>query len=76
MNIIVLKAHDISAQDAIEMRLFDNMRTPIDQSIFPIVVEQYQHDARFYVEIEFGNKGVTSVSKEVSLPCIFLCFHV
>lgn len=63
--IVALKVHGVAAQDAVEMRLFDHLRTPIDQEVFPIVVEQFHRDASFYVEIEFDNQ-VSKISIDVS----------
>lgn len=62
---VALLAHGIAAEDAIEVKVFDHTRTPLDQECFPIVVNQFQNCSDFLVEIIVDTQGAYQITKDV-----------
>lgn len=63
--ISVAKIHDLKIDETLELNLYNNQRSPVDAETFPIIVQQYQHDSGFFLEIAIGGSNSWTVSTEV-----------
>lgn len=71
---VALLAHGIAAEDAIEVKVFDHTRTPLDQECFPIVVNQFQNCSDFLVEIIVDTQGAYQITKDVRRHFFFVSY--
>lgn len=55
------------AHDAVEIEIFDHLRTPIERETFPQIIEQFHRCENFHVVIELNSKGVYTFSSDVRI---------
>lgn len=46
------------------MILYNNQKSPIDAEMFPLIVQQYQHDSSFFIEISIDGADAWPASAE------------